>query len=486
MMLCLAVLGAGIRTIAAQEADWADLSDYRHRMSALAERCDADGMTLEAAITRSRIWDEEPYGFLLPTLSDAPVSSLPEDASARQRDWFAELREIQRSEGAKFLAQAQALAEKGSGYAALETAAHGLFVDPESEELRKIFGWRLDDGAWRTEWEIRRREKGEIDHPVFGWIAQEDAAHFEAGERPRGKSWISAEQDAQEPIRFASARKFETEHYQIRSTASFEETVRLARRLEKFHHFWSFFFLPMTMSEKEAAAAVRIGKRPEAKPHRIALFRNRAEYLDAALKLDAAAGVSSGGYFASEKTVFVYLPDPNNPDETPFDVMVAHEETHQLFAESPRTKKGSRRDGLLAGVGSNYWVLEGIATYMETFTERPNGCAVGGLKSYRFLRAKERVEEPGGLLPLSEFCALGKRSFQEHPNLPALYTESSGLAHFLLHAEEGRFRTAFFDTIFLVYRDEAAPDTLTKRTGKSFAELDRLFHDYLSETPFQE
>ena len=484
--IILTVLLAALFSCGIDGAEPAQPSEYRRRMTELADRCSADGMNLEAEITRRRIGPDDPYGFFLPVLPDAPLSALPDDASPEQRRWFAEMREIQRSEGEKYLARAKELAEKREGYAALETAARGLLIDPESEPLRALFGWRPHDGKWRTDWEIERLDRGETDHAVFGWIPKSDLPRYEAGERPRGKNWISAERDAAEPIRFASARKIETEHYRIRSTAPLEETVRLARRLEEYHHVWTFFFLPMTMTEREAAGVVAGKKRPTERPHKIALFRNRAEYLDAAMKLDRTAGVSSGGYFASEETVYVYLTDPNNSDETPLETMIVHEGTHQLFAESPRTKKGSRRDGLLAGVDSNYWVLEGIATYMETFVERPNGYAVGGLKSYRFIRAKERADEPGGLLSTAELSALGKKGFQESANLPALYTESAGLAHFLFHAEEGRFRNAFLDLIFLVYRDQADPETLSKLTGLSFGELDQRFREYLKSTPFEE
>ena len=462
---------------AVEAVGFPDVAEYRKRIDALAGECDAKQMTLEARITRGRVWSDPPNGFVIPKLPEKPRAALPEDATADQRKWFAELKKIEKDFGGRFLDQARRLAEDGKGLDAWRTAALGLFVDPDREELRRIFGYRLHEDQWRTLWEIKKREKGFIDHPQFGWITPEEAERSAKG---------AVESSPEKGGRAVEKRRIETEHFEIRTTVSLEEGAKLGRYLEDFHRVWNFFFYPMNLTEKEAAAVVLGKKTAATRRHKVVFFRNREEYLKVVLERDPTGSVSSGGYFADAETTFLYIPDPNNPDETSLDVMVAHETTHQLFAESRRAKPRNRRTFAGAGALSNFWITEAAATYMETFRRVKNGFQVGGLESYRFLRARERTEEAGGLLPIKTLSALGKKDFQHSAELPMLYTESAGLASFFLHADGGRFRDPFLETLFLVYRGEETPEILEHLTGESFELLDRSFRDYLQSTPFEE
>lgn len=462
------------------------LDRYRSRLRELADRCDRDQMTLEAKVTRSRIWEEPPFGFLLPKLPDAPMASLPADGTPRQAEWFDALKTIQREEGSKFLRTAEEAVKAGRGFEAFEAAGRGLFIDPDNEKLRGIFGYRLHEGRWRTEWELDRLEKGLVDHPRFGWIPSEEVARYEEGQRRRGKKWVTAEEDAVGRDRLSRAWKIETEHFEVKTTVSLEAGVEMGRYLDDFYRVWFFFFYPATVEDRDLAGILSGKKSIPPWRHRVVLFADRAAYLKEILQLDKTAEVSAGGYFAAQETMFLYLPNPQKPDETPLCVMAAHEATHQLFAESPGLRKGRRSDRIGAGIESNYWAMEAAATYLETFQTRGNGFEIGGVDSYRFVRAKERLDEPGGLLPLDRLAAMGKRAFNGSPKLPALYTESAGLASFLFHGGNGRYRNAFVRLLALVYRNQDRPESLFDLTETSPETLDRQFRDYLRETPFEE
>lgn len=462
-----------------------ELDSYRERLTRLAERCTAESMPLEAAITRQRLWENPPYTFTMPRLPSRPQEALPADATEAQKRWFDELLTIQTEEAARLFDEALQTAKAGRGYEALQTAARALFVDPDNAALRERFGERLDDGVWRTEWAIRRRAAGEIDHPTFGYLPSEHIARYEAGERFYRNRWMKADEETRQRRRRNQPWTVETEHFRLSTTVSLEEGVRLGRLLEEFHRFWRLSFAPMTMTEKEAAALVSGRFEPKEKPHNVRVFLNREEYLAAATRIDPTATVSSGGYLPSASAIFIYMPE--HPDDTPLETMLFHEATHQLFAESAVVRKNAPRGrGLTAGLKSNYWAMEGIAVYLETFRLLSDRCVVGGVESYRLVRAKERTDEPDGLVPLERFASLGKEGFQGDTHLPALYTEAAGVTHFLFHADDGAFRPAFLELLLRVYSNQDMPEDLARLTGKSFEDLDQLLRDYLRGAPFVE
>ena len=462
-----------------------ELDSYRQRLTRLAERCESESMPLEAEITRRRLWENPSGAFILPRLSSRPQSALPDDATDAQKRWFDDLRTIQTEESVRLWERAKELARTGDGYGAFDMAACALFADPQNESLRRLFGERLDEGCWRTEYQIARRKAGEIDHPTFGFLPEENIPRYEASERFYRSRWMSADEEARQRSKRNQPWVIETDHYRVSTTVSLEEGVRLGRLLEEFHRFWRLSFVRMTMTEKEAASFVLGRFEPKEKRHNVRVFRNREEYLAAATRIDPTATVSSGGYLPSAAAIFIYVAE--NPDDTPLETMLFHEATHQLFAESAATRKAApRSEGLTAGLKSNYWAMEGIAVYLETFRVESDHCAVGGLQSFRLVRAAERASEPGGLMLLERFTALGKEAFQRDANLPALYTEAAGLTHFLFHADGGKYRAPFFELLLRVYLNRAEPDDLARLCGLSFEELDARLRDYLQNTPFVE
>lgn len=448
----------------------------------LARWCESRSMPLEAAVTRLRIFPEDDYALLLPKRPTGSVLSLPEDATEDQTDWFRQLQAIQTASGTALLKQAQSLARSGRGYEALRTVLRAVCADPDNSQLRALFGETLYEGLWRSADQIERLKQGQIDHQTFGWIVKEDLPRYEAGERSYHGRWLSNEEisRAKKPILW----QIQTDHFKITTSISLEMAVQIGRLLEEFHYFWFFSFPESSMTEKEAAGFVLGKGLPQRKRHLVKVFKNRQEYLEAATRLDPTAVVSSGGYLPAVRSIYIYPSE--NSNDTPLETMLFHEATHQLFAESPTASRSLSRQRLTAGVRANYWVLEGIAVYLETFESLANQYRAGGTRSLRFVRAKERLNEQEGLLPLEGFVSLGKERFQSSDRLPALYTESAGLTHFLFHYDAGRFAPAFRELLTRVYSLGDSPDDLSQLTGLSNGDLDRAFHDYLNSVPFSE
>ncbi|MBR2694000.1 MAG: hypothetical protein IKE69_07275 [Thermoguttaceae bacterium] len=446
-----------------------DIEAYRAAMRALAEECRAEGMELEARVTESRIWEDPPFGFFIPRPPRRPQTSLPDDARPNQRAWFEKMRAVEKDYAGRFLARARELAEAGSGRDGWRHARTAFFIDPENAEAREIFGYRLHDGEWLRAWEINRRNKGYINDPLYGWVTPKEKKRLDSESSPN-----------------SGKISLETEHFVLKTTVPRQTAAALANRLEAFYLVWEHLFYPMTVTEKAAAALVlRKGDR-SVKRHKVVLFRNREEYLREILRLDTGGGISSGGYFPDKKTVYLYLPDPENEDETPLDVMAVHETAHQLFAETGFIQGAAERRRADPGREAHFWLTEGIACYLETFEETSRGWNIGGLRSYRFVRAKERVDEPGGLLPIEELAGMGKTAFQHAPHPAALYTESAGLVSFFLHGEGGKYRASLLETLQSLYRGGESPELLEEKTGVSYRRLDEEFRAFLRATPFIE
>ncbi len=184
--------------------------------------------------------------------------------------------------------------------------------------------------------------------------------------------------------------------------------------------------------------------------------------------------MSLGIYIDTANTAYFFY------DAERHDVTLNHEGTHQLFQEvRPGTIK--------AGMKNNFWIVEAVACYMESLTEHrlladdPYGSyiTVGGENEGRVPAARKRLIDDNFYVPLRELVAFGRDSMQHDPRLPMLYSESSGLALFLMAADNRRYRPALMDYLIAVYTGHAAPDALEKLTGQRFEELDRQYREFM-------
>ena len=126
---------------------------------------------------------------------------------------------------------------------------------------------------------------------------------------------------------------------------------------------------------------------------------------------------------------------------------------------------------------ANFWVIEGVATYFETLTEHDDPQAglyftIGESTAGRLPAARERLQD-GFYIPLAELTQLGKDDVQRHAEIAKLYSQSSGLAAFLMDGEQGRYREPLVRYLQAVYagRDN---DRVARRRRRAAAirELD--------------
>ena len=76
---------------------------------------------------------------------------------------------------------------------------------------------------------------------------------------------------------------------------------------------------------------------------------------------------------------------------------------------------------------------------MEFFEINDGVVSVGRRDYIRVVAAQQRLLRDNCFVPLQVLSSLGKDVFQDHANRPQLYSQGSGVAHFLLHYDNGAF-----------------------------------------------
>jgi hypothetical protein len=186
---------------------------------------------------------------------------------------------------------------------------------------------------------------------------------------------------------------------------------------------------------------------------------------------EPAIKVSLGYYAEKPRTAYFYAGDENTL-ATWF-----HEATHQLFHE--RQRKTVRP----AGMDDNFWVVEGVATYMESLRKGDGYCVVGGPGAYRLQFARYRALTEGYHVPLAKLVTLGREEVKGlGEDLPKVYSLAAGLSHFFMDAENGKHRDAFVNYLDEVYRDKATATTLATLLGEPYQAIDQQYGEFLRAT----
>lgn len=462
-------------------------AEYQQKLENLALKCDERGMTLEAKVTRSLIYKKQPYFFDVSLLSSKPLEAkLPSDATKEQQSWYAALRRLREKYSNETFAVAERLGARKRGYEIVACVLQTLYINPDHKRARQFMGFSLYEGEWRSQWEIRRIEKGYVDDPQFGWLLKDQVEEYHKGKRFYRNQWITREEEEKKIVASASGWRIETEHFSILSRVSLERGVEIGRYLESYYDAWIRLFYPFVANENQWTARLYSNDAIVSKRHQVILYRNRAEYVRELKKHDPNAVQSVGGYFPSLRCIFVYEPDPKSVDDA-FDLMpmLAHEATHQLFNECniPNSARGKSDYSKLARY-ANFWAVEGIAITAETFTldRAKNKAALGGFKGvFRIEDALTSLFVDNEYIPLERFIGMSRTEFQAYEDLNLLYSQAAGLAFFFMFYNDGAYCNAFVRYLYGVYQGTDTPDLIVKLTGKSFKQLDEEYKTFMKE-----
>jgi hypothetical protein len=376
-------------------------------------------------------------------------------------------------------ALAKEAAEAGELSLAFQWTTEALRDNPDHADARRVLGYEQRGGRWLTAYgaQMFDAKDSKIWHPQFGWITAGDGARYEAGERLVNGRWVSAAAEAARHTTIANGWLVRTDHFLVRTDVSLEAAAELAGRLERLHQVWRQLFAGFYLTEREVRDLFA-GKRAArllTPPMRVYYYRNKDEYVAALGKRQPRIAETLGIYFDTERESHFYAGDGAATGT------LYHEAVHQLFQE---TRPAARRVGSIA----NFWIVEGVATYFETLREHGDDAVgryytIGEADAGRLPSARERLLKDGFYVPLAELVALGKDDVQRRPDIAKLYSQSSGLAAFLMDGERRRYREGLVRYLNDVYagRDNAA--SLMKATGVQYTELDAAYRRFMESLP---
>ena len=393
---------------------------------------------------------------------------------ATQVEQFRKLRDEYADELFELARQA---AETGQLSLAFQWATEALRENPDHAHARRVLGYEKRNGRWLTPYGVRMADTAKTWHPEFGWIEPGDVSRYDAGERRVGTRWMSTDEDAARRKDLKNGWQVRTDHFFVTTNHSLEAAVHLAARLERLHQVWRQVFAGFLLTEHEVRRLFAGERHPrrQVRPFRVYYHRDRDEYSAALARRQPRIAETLGIYFDRNHEAHFFA---GEDDDSP---TLYHESVHQLFYES---RPAVKHVGELA----NFWIIEGVATYFESLTEHDDPHAglyytIGEQSAGRLPAARERLLDDGFYVPLAELARFGKSDLQRHPDLPKLYSQSAGLAAFLMDAESGRYREPLVRYLEAVYAGRDDAQTLSETTGLAYPELDAAYRRYMKSLP---
>lgn len=339
-----------------------------------------------------------------------------------------------------------------------------LRENPAHEGARRTVGYVNRSGLWLWPTPARRLGRREVFSASHGW-------------QPRGRHDYLLNHQATDieglgnemVLQLSQAERFDSDHWQIRTTAGLAAASQLAARLETTRLIWLQAFGGFAYEVTELQR--RLTGRGSALPSRefkAVLMANRRQYINQLEGIEPRIAKTLGIYWNPTRTTWLF-----HGDELPART-IEHEATHQLFAESRRTSPA-------AGSRHGIWALEAVACYMESLEETPFGFTLGGRTTGRVPAAYQRLVEDGFFIPLRELDQFDRTTLQADPRLPQIYSQISGLANFFINGEQGRYRDAFLAYLLKIYLDTAQPNTLWELCGCTPEELDESYRRAMAQ-----
>jgi hypothetical protein len=260
-----------------------------------------------------------------------------------------------------------------------------------------------------------------------------------------------------------------TRNFVVSSQAAERPTLEIAEACEQTYAIWKQLFYGFWAGDRQVLLDL---DEPNHEPFRVVLFRTRDAYIKALRAMEPRIGISTGYYSPTQRTSFFYF------DGTKSLSTLVHELTHQFFNEAIGEAPAFDSDN-----DPGFWVIEGVALYMESMSSRSIGGAklidVGGWDSPRLQAGRYRRLHDEFWIPTDEFFQASGEKFRNTQELPAWYSQACGLTHSWLDAP-AESRESFFSYLRGVYRGEGSASAAS--LGDS-DDLIRLRYDrYLLES----
>lgn len=493
-MLAIAalVLTAGASSVRAERepagANRLRLHQQKHReyqeqfaasVKKTADFCETSGFAEEAVRLRKLA---EPADLQTLRFEPLPKTVQPEirsDLPAEERRWRSELRHAQQDYAKDLYLLAQRLVNQGFSSYAFEVVREAAFHDPDNRPVRSVLGYVRHDDQWVTPFKRDMLKKKHVWHETYGWLPANHVARYDAGERFFKDRFVSARQEAELRRDFKNAWEVRTDHFLVKTNHSLERGVEVGVALEDFHDFFNqafaAFFLSPEQLKKLFSQATRSFPPPD-KPHEVNYFATKEEYVARLKPKIPQIDITNGLYYTNDRTAFFF----HDAAVQSNDATLYHEATHQLLYEN-----GPNAKDRPIGQKEQFWIIEGIACYMESFRREGGRISVGDPRSPRFVAARYRFLHDKYYIPLETFDAMGMNQFQNDPNISKNYSQASGLAQFFMHYDGGKYRDALIEHLSQHYSERRrtlpSPESLSDLTGVPNEDLDKQYGAFMTE-----
>lgn len=457
---------------------------YAQTLEKLAQAREAEQQQREAAAIRKMAADALKSERTIQPLPKRMQSEIPRTLPEKDRAWRIELRKANLDYANSLYSCAQAAMRSGFASFAYGLIRDTVRSDSDHVAARRLLGYVRDGDEWVTPFAKKKKRRGEVWDEKFGWLPKAHVARYHAGERfyqrrrtSRGE-WISAARDAAQHANFNNPWVIRTEHYLIKTNYSLERGVEVASKLEDYYQFFfqtfAGFFNSREQMKRLFGGAGQTSSR-NGTQYVVHYYKDKSEYVAELQRKIPQIAITNGLYLTDTRTAYFFHDPKVNNNHTLY-----HEATHQIFYESLRKNR-------MIGQRDHFWIIEGIACYMESFKIESGQISLGDPTYPRFTAANYRYVKNKYYVPLEQFCKIGMREFQSHKKIRWNYSQASGLSKFFMEYDGGRYRDAVIEHLSQQYRSSggryARVDGLDELTGVSYAELDRQYGQFISNLP---
>lgn len=267
-------------------------------------------------------------------------------------------------------------------------------------------------------------------------------------------------------------RTWNTPHFAVHSTADPESSAAIARRLERFYWIWTQVFFPLWQDQTKVAPAIAGRGALASGPERlnVVLFTDRDQYNDELAQHVPGIEQSSGFYSDRQRCIFLFAGPAADP------ATWYHELTHQLLREATRCGLPART---VPGASDGFWLVEGIASYMESVRIGATYALVGGWESPRLQFARYRAFATGDAMPLAELAVAGRAEVRRRDDLPRWYAHAATYTHLLMDTPVAGGRDAIFAKLQPMYAIDLPRDRQPPQGKIDHAEATRHVEAFL-------
>lgn len=460
-------------------------TEFSAEVKKIAQYCDDHQLGLEAEEIRKLAKPLDSNVVQGENLPRQIQLEIPRNLPEVERSWRMQLRGARQEYAAKLFSKASKAIDSGWISLAYDLVRECARHDPDHKAARRLLGYVQHGNEWVTVYTDKMLTQKYKWTDKYGWLKSDQVDRYKNGERFYKGQWISALKEAESRREFKNAWEVRTDHFKIYTNHSLEMGVELGRHLEDFYRifFQTFAGFVSSRAELQKLFSGTSSSAVISEPFIVHYYRTKEDYVLRLQKtgirnIDKTTGMYLSAELPSGKGIAHFFHNTEVSKEDRLSTMF-HEATHQLFSEAYTGSRNKR-----VGVKSDFWAIEAIACYMESFEKQGETFSLGNPKYIRFQNAQFRLLNDNYFVPLQSLCGLGAEEFQSDPSIEKNYSQGAGLAHFFMHYEDGLYRDEFIAYLGGIYskneRVRNSPPRLDDLTEVKFEQLDQQYRDYIA------